>query len=181
MVGRYKDWTQDNRLEGGGVATVDIQFLIDRLDGMMQQSRRSFIGGKVQVDENEMQQIIDQMRASVPNEIKQARRVLQERENIIKSAQDEAEQIVTFAKQQAEYLTSEHGLLQEAKMRSEMVLREASDQKEMVLTDARRFALDAIISVDGVLEALDHAVVTNQRNVRRVLESLQEQPMPVAP
>jgi len=66
-------------------------------------------------------------------------------------------------------------------MRSEMVLREASDQKEMVLTDARRFALDAIISVDGVLEALDHAVVTNQRNVRRVLESLQEQPAPLAP
>ena len=86
---------------GAAMATVDIQFLSDRLDGMMQQSRRSFIGGKVQVDEGEMQQIIDQMRASIPNEIKQARRVLQERENIIKSAQDEADQIVTFARQQA--------------------------------------------------------------------------------
>ena len=160
------------------MATVDIQFLIDRLDGMMQQSRRSFIGGKVQVDEGEMQQIIDQMRASIPNEIKQARRVLQERENIIKSAQDEAEQIVTFARQQAEYLTSEHGLLQEAKVRSEGVIREANDQKEMVINEARHFALEAIISVDSVLETLDSAVVSNKRNVRRVLDSLQEQPMP---
>jgi cell division septum initiation protein DivIVA len=163
------------------MATVDIQFLIDRLDGMMQQSRRSFIGGKVQVDENEMQQIVDQMRASIPNEIKQARRVLQERENIIKSAQDEAEQIVTFARQQAEYLTSEHGLLQEAKVRSEGVIREANDQKEMVINEARHFALEAIISVDSVLESLDNAVVSNKRNVRRVLESLQDQPMPVGP
>lgn len=163
------------------MATVDIQFLIDRLDGVMQQSRRSFIGGKVQVDEGEMQQIIDQMRASIPNEIKQARRVLQERENIIKSAQDEAEQIVTLARQQAEYLTSEHGLLQEAKVRSEMVIREANDQKEMVINDARRFAMEAIISVDNVLEALDNTVVSNKRSVRRVLESLQDQPMPVAP
>jgi len=163
------------------VATVDIQFLIDRLDSMMQQSRRSFIGGKVQVEEGEMQQIIDQMRASIPNEIKQARRVLQERENIIKSAQDEAEQIVTFARQQAEYLTSEHGLLQEAKMRSEGVIREANDQKEMVINQARSFALEAIISVDNVLETLDNTVVSNKRNVRRVLESLQDQPMPVAP
>ena len=159
--------------------TVDIQFLIDRLDGMMQQSRRGFFGGKVQVDESEIQQIIDQLRASVPNEIKQARRVLQERENIIKSAQDEAEQIVTFAKQQAEYLTSEHGLLQEAKMRSEGVIRDANDQRDMVINDARRYALDAIISVDSALESLDNAVVSNQRNVRRVLESLQDQPMPV--
>lgn len=163
------------------MATVDIQFLIDRLDGMMQQSRRSFIGGKVQVDENEMQQIVDQMRASIPNEIKQARRVLQERENIIKSAQDEAEQIVTFARQQAEYLTSEHGLLQEAKVRSEGVIREANDQKEMVINEARHFALEAIISVDSVLESLDNAVVSNKRNVRRVLESLQDQPMSVGP
>lgn len=163
------------------MATVDIQFLIDRLDGMMQQSRRSFIGGKVQVEEGEMQQIIDQMRASIPNEIKQARRVLQERENIIKSAQDEAEQIVTFARQQAEYLTSEHGLLQEAKVRSEGVIREANDQREMVINEARRFALEAIISVDSVLETLDNVVVSNKRNVRRVLESLQDQPMPVAP
>ena len=144
----------------------------------MQQSRRSFIGGKVQVDEGEMQQIIDQMRASIPNEIKQARRVLQERENIIKSAQDEAEQIVTFARQQAEYLTSEHGLLQEAKVRSEGVIREANDQKEMVINEARHFALEAIISVDSVLETLDSAVVSNKRNVRRVLDSLQDQPMP---
>ena len=163
------------------MATVDIQFLIDRLDGMMQQSRRSFIGGKVQVDEGEMQQIIDQMRASVPNEIKQARRVLQERENIIKSAQDEAERIVTLARQQAEYLTSEHGVLQEAKMRSEMVLQEASEQKETAISDARRFALEAMISVDSVLEALGGAVSANQRSVRRVLDSLQEQPMSVAP
>jgi cell division septum initiation protein DivIVA len=163
------------------MATVDIQFLIDRLDGMMQQSRRSFIGGKVQVDEGEMQQIIDQMRASIPNEIKQARRVMQERENIIKSAQDEAEQIVTFARQQAEYLTSEHGLLQEAKMRSEGVIREANDQKEMVINEARHFALEAIISVDSVLETLDNAVVSNKRNVRRVLDSLQDQPMPISP
>ncbi len=60
-------------------------------------------------------------------------------------------------------------------------MREANDQREMVITEARRFALDAIISVDGALEALDHAVVTNQRNVRRVLESLQDQPMPATP
>src|SRR6476646_309195 len=115
---------------------------------MMQQSKRSFIGGKVQVDESEMQQIIDQMRASIPNEIKQARRVLQERENIIKNAQDEAEQIVTFARQQAEFLTSEHGLLQEAKMRSDVMLREATEQRDAAIDEARRYALDAIISVD---------------------------------
>lgn len=155
-------------------ATVDIQFLIDRLDGLMQQGRRGFFGGRVQVDEAEIQQIVDQMRASVPNEIKQARRILQERENIIKTAQDEAESIVTLAKQNAEYLTSEHGLLQEAKSRAEETLRSAREEREMVLNDARRYALEAIIGVDGILEQLDATVGSNRTRVRRVLESLQD-------
>jgi len=158
------------------VATVDMQFLIDRLDGIMQQSRRAFFGGRVQVDEAEIQQIIDQMKAAFPQEIKQARRVLQERENILKSAQDEAEQIVKLARKQAEYLTSEHGLMQEAQQRSEQLLRDAEQERDTVMDDIRRFAYDAISGVDSALEALDAAVSANRSRVRRVLESLQKPP-----
>lgn len=166
------------RRGGGGavVATVDMQFLIDRLDGIMQQSRRAFFGGRVQVDEAEIQQIIDQMKAAFPQEVKLARRVYQERENIIKSAQDEAEQIVMLAKQQAEYLTSEHGLVQEARQRSEHMMREAEQERDTMLDDIRRFAFDAISGVDSALESLDSAVSANRTRVRRVLESLQGPP-----
>jgi len=158
------------------VATVDMQFLIDRLDGIMQQSRRAFFGGRVQVDEAEIQQIIDQMKAAFPQEVKQARRVLQERENILKNAQDEAEQIVILARKQAEYLTSEHGLMQEAQQRSDQMLHEAEQERDTVMDDIRRFAYDAISGVDSALESLDTAVSANRTRVHRVLESLQKPP-----
>ncbi len=158
--------------------TVDIQYLIDRLAGMVQESKRGFFGGRVQVDEAELQQIVDQMRASVPNEIKQARRVMQERANIIKSAQDQAEEIVTLARKQAEYLTSEHGLLQEAKHRTEAMLHNANEERDVVLNGARQFALEAVIGVDSLLEQLDDTVSENRGRVRRVLDSLQDAPPP---
>lgn len=156
------------------MATVDMQFLIDRLDGIMQQSRRAFFGGRVQVDEAEIQQIIDEMKVAFPQEVKQARRVLQEREHIIKSAQDEAEQIVMLARQQAEYLTSEHGLMQEARQRSERMLRDAQGERDTMMEDIRQFAFGAVSGVYNALEALEDAVAANRPRVRKVFESLQE-------
>lgn len=156
------------------MATADMQFLIDRLDGILQQSRRAFFGGRVQMDEAEIQQIVDQMRVAFPQEVKQARRVLQERENIIKNAQDEAEGVMALAKQQAEHLLSEHGVVIEAKQRSEQLLREAEEERDSVEEGARRFALDAITEVHNALEALDAAVGANRSRVRRVVEQLQD-------
>lgn len=155
-------------------ATADMQFLIDRLDGMLQQSRRAFFGGRIQVDEAEFAQIIDQMRAAFPQEVKQARRVLQERENIIKSAQDDAEGIVVLARKSAEHMVSEHGVVQEAKHRSEQLLRDAEEERESVVDGARRFALDAITEVQGALDSLDTAVSSNRTRVRRVMDRLQD-------
>lgn len=171
------------RSEYGGVGVVqqvDIGFLIDRLDGLLQQSKRGFFGGRAQIDELELQQIINQMRDSFPNEVTQARRVLQERENILKSAQDEAEGIITLARNRAEAMLDDHGLLQEAKVRSEHLLMEANAQREAVIEDARRYALDAIESVDGALEALDMALASNKTRVRRVVETLRRQGPPPA-
>ena len=156
------------------MATVDMQFLIDRLDGIMQQSRRAFFGGRVQVDEAEIQQIIDEMKVAFPQEVKQARRVLQEREHIIKSAQDEAEQIVMLARQQAEYLTSEHGLMQEARQRSERMLRDAQGERDTMMEDIRQFAFRSVSDVYNALEALEDAIAANRPRVRKVFESLQE-------
>ena len=156
------------------MATVDMQFLIDRLDGIMQQSRRAFFGGRVQVDEAEIQQIIDEMKVAFPQEVKRANRVLQEREHIIKSAQDEAEQIVMLARQQAEYLTSEHGLMQEARQRSERMLRDAQGERDTMREDIRQFAFGAVSDVYNALEALEDAVAANRPRVRKVFESLQE-------
>ena len=75
--------------QGGGYV-MDMAFLIDRLEALVSTSRRVPFG-RVLLDEQEILEIIDQMRLSLPNEINQARRVLQERDQIIGQAQSEAE------------------------------------------------------------------------------------------
>ena len=60
---------------------MDIQHLLDRLEALLSDSRR--IGGKLIVDAQRSWDLIDQMRISVPEEVRQAQRVNQERDRII--------------------------------------------------------------------------------------------------
>ena len=155
------------------MATADMQFLIDRLDTILQQGRRNFFGGRIQIDEGELQQIVDGLRTAYPQEVTLARRVLQDREHIIKNAQDEAEGIVGEAKRQGDFMVSDTGVMSEAMQRSEKMVREAEEERDKVVEGASLYALEIMNEVQGTLDALDSAVSNNQNRVRRVIEQLQ--------
>ncbi|MBO0778136.1 MAG: hypothetical protein J2P37_04840, partial [Ktedonobacteraceae bacterium] len=61
---------------------MDILYLIDRLDNLIASSRRMPLLNQIIVKESDILSVIDQMRTSIPEEIKQARRVIQEKERI---------------------------------------------------------------------------------------------------
>ena len=66
------------------------------------------------VNEREILSIIDQMRISIPEDIREARRVLREREQIPQAAQTEADQIVATARQQAEAMIGDEEIVRQA-------------------------------------------------------------------
>ena len=91
---------------------MDIQHLLDRLETLLSDSRR--IGGKLIVDAQRSWDLIDQMRISIPEEVKQAQRVNQERDRVIAQAKEEAGRIIELARQEAFKLTEEHSIALQA-------------------------------------------------------------------
>jgi type II secretory pathway predicted ATPase ExeA len=85
---------------------MDILHLIDQLEQLVLRSRLLPFLRWVVVEERQLLDLIDQMRVAVPQELKQARRIAQERERIIAQAKEEAERIVILA-QEAERLKAD--------------------------------------------------------------------------
>ena len=52
---------------------MDVLVLIDKLDDLIHNARNVPITGEVRVDREEIYDLLDQMRATIPEEIKQAR------------------------------------------------------------------------------------------------------------
>ncbi|HEU5424675.1 MAG TPA: ATPase [Nitrolancea sp.] len=154
----------DSRSSAQPTQVNDILHLIDRLEEVAASATRVPFGGRIVVDEGELLDIIDQLRLSIPQEIKQARSVVRERHQIIAEAQTEAERILSIAKERAEYLMSEQGLVNEARARGEEILRDARDKEKRSMGQVDLYALQILSQMEQVLE----------RNLEQVSQSLEE-------
>jgi vacuolar-type H+-ATPase subunit H len=140
------------RHDGSSAQSTDILQLIDRLEEIVAHGSRVPWGGKILIDEDELLTIVDQLRMSMPQEIKQARRIVQDRQKIITDAQAEADKILSVAKERAEYLMNEQGLINESKARSEEILRQAKEHSRQSMSEVDNYALQMLTQLERVLE-----------------------------
>ena len=139
---------------------IEIQHIVDRLESLLNESWLIPLTSNRIINEEEYLDIIDQMRITIPAEIKQAKRIQQERERIIAQAQEEAERIVAQAREQAASITHEHEVLKTAETKAEALLKQAQQQAE----DVKAGADDYVVEVLSELEEQLMAFLTTVRN-----------------
>jgi cell division septum initiation protein DivIVA len=139
---------------------MDILHLVDRLEELVNESRPIPLTHTVLVDEDRILEIIDQMRISIPEEVKKSQQVLAQRDRVLAQAQEEANRTVGLAKQKSDELIQRDAIVQAAQSRSEQILAQARADGETV----RREADDYVIEALGALEAELNRLTAQARN-----------------
>ncbi len=137
---------------------MDIMYLVDRLEALVNGSRRVPLSSRIMLEEEDLLAIVEQMRQTIPNEIKQARRVLQDREQIIKQAQSEAEKIVTMARERAEYMINQDNVYYLAKERGEQMLSDAQRDALATHQEVKEYAQAVLGNLADQLQSQLHQV-----------------------
>jgi hypothetical protein len=104
---------------------IDILYLVDRLENLITSSRRMPLVNQIMVKEADILSIIDQMRISIPDEFKQARAILHDKERILFQAQADASKLMARAQEEAEVAVHREGLLHLADEKAEQIKVEA--------------------------------------------------------
>jgi vacuolar-type H+-ATPase subunit H len=159
--------------------TVDILYLVDRLEELVGIGKRVPFSGRVMVEEEQFLALVDQLRIAVPNEIKQAQRVIKERERIISESQEEAAKILETARKRAEYFVSEQGILNEARQQSEELLRQVEERRNRSKSEIDDFALQQFNKLEEAmregLEIIDNAVRETVATLERAKDAIAEE------
>jgi vacuolar-type H+-ATPase subunit H len=137
---------------------MDIFALIERLEALVNTGQRVPFVNKIMLDEQECLDVIAQMRMSVPDEVRQARRMLQERSRIPEQARLEAERIVAIAHEQAEEILSEHGLVRAAEDNAREIVEEAEGQSSEIQRESDAYAVRSLTDLRTRLEQLHERV-----------------------
>ena len=79
---------------------MDVLVLIDKLDDLVHNAKAVPLTDTVRVDKEEIYDILDQMRATIPEEIKQARWIVKERQEMLAEAKRECDRLIGEAREQ---------------------------------------------------------------------------------
>lgn len=154
---------------------MDILHLIDRLEELFNESRAVPLTRNVMVDEDKMLDIIDQMRISIPEEVKKAEQILLQKERFLAQAQEEANRTVEIARQKAEELVQRDAIVADAQRRAEQILSQARAEAEAIRRDADEYVLETLRRLQDELER----TLTQVRNGIRTLEEDKARRAPV--
>jgi cell division septum initiation protein DivIVA len=137
---------------------VDVLVLIDKLDDLIHNAKPVPLTDQVRVDKEEIYDLLDQMRATIPEEIKQARWIVKERQEMLAEAKREAERIVKEAHDEQHRLVSEQEVVKQAENHAEDIIEEARAREREIRLGAEDYADDILNTLEVNLEKFLAAV-----------------------
>ncbi len=112
---------------------MSVEAILDTIDDMLERAWGvPFSGGKCVVNSEKIRDLIDEIRLNLPTEIKQAKAIAADRNEIISAARKEADGIVKRAEEKAKALIAEEEIYRQAKEKAEEMQNAAQiKSKEM--------------------------------------------------
>ena len=145
----------DNNQEQFGLATI-----LKDLEEAVASASRMPLSSKVLVDGDTILTCVDRIYAALPEELKQAQKVLEHSDKLLESVEGQSKPIIMEAREQAEQLTQETE-----------IYRAAAEQAQELLNKAESASIqlrhESILYCDDVLHQLEE-------NIEKMLDSIRK-------
>ena len=136
---------------------------------------------KIIVNKEELEELIAELRAKTPEEVKRYQKIISNKEAILADAQAKADQIIAQAQVQTNELVSEHQIMQQAYAQANEVVMIATKQAQEILDNATNEANSLRVSAMGyaddqlheIEEVLSNSIETSQARYDSLISSLQ--------
>jgi bifunctional DNA-binding transcriptional regulator/antitoxin component of YhaV-PrlF toxin-antitoxin module len=122
---------------------------VERLESLVASGKKLPLTNNVVVDQAAVLELIDQLRVSVPDEVRQARRITEEAGRITDRAGEDAEAIIARAQEQAAMMIEERELVKMAQQRAGEILESANREAVEVRRGADEYAAGVLIRLEG--------------------------------
>lgn len=149
---------------------MDILHLVDRLEELYEEGREIWFTHNLIIDGDRMVDLIDQMRVSIPEEIKKAQQILAQRDRILAQAQEEANRTLSLAREKSDQLLDRDPIVQAAQARADQIIAQSRLETENTRHEADEYVLETLSRLEMEMERL----LNQARNGIRTLQAEQQ-------
>ena len=155
----------------------DINRLIDMMYERIEDAKSPALKPNLSmVDRDEMLDLLDELRAAVPAEVKRAQELLAARDKFIEDTKREADRVMRQAELEAKAKISESEVMYAAKEKARQIVARAEERSRQLYQVANEYAEDALSRTEEAVQAaLDEVKQSRVRFRSASKEKMQEQ------
>lgn len=131
---------------------MEILSVLEALEDLVEKSLSVPFSGKCLVDKEEILEIIKEVRLKLPDDIKQAKWVKEERQRILMEAQKEANTILKDAESKLASLIDEHEITKKAYEQANEIIGNAQKNAREIRLGTREYADSVLNKVEEILK-----------------------------
>ncbi|NLM40062.1 MAG: ATPase [Firmicutes bacterium] len=131
---------------------INLVVLLEQLEELVEKAPELPLTGRVLIDADQLLDLIDQIRTSVPEEVRRAEAVSVEKDRVIAEGQQKAERIVAQAEEYAAKLIRESEIHRQAEQEARRIVEEASQRAKEITRGADEYADQVLRNLQEALE-----------------------------
>ena len=147
---------------------MNVNELLDTIEDTLEESTSMPLsGGKRLVDVEKVRDYLDDIRANLPGELRQAQQIVNDRARIVDTANAQAQAIVKKAEERARILVSDAEIVKAAQQRAAEITAAAQSESRTLRQTVTDYC-------DNMLKTTEEAMVENAAQVKNVRANLRQ-------
>ena len=145
--------------------------IIDRIEELLDGSRRIPFSANLVINGDELYDLIEELRSVMPEEFKQSRWIVKERENMIEEAKKQADKIIKNSQEKADELIGETEIMKRATRKSEEMMSAIEARSRTIRLEAEDYADEKLANLEAVLHKLLNSIEKGREQFKNTLSS----------
>lgn len=146
---------------------MELLDLLEQLEDIIESGMNiPLSGGKCLLDRDSLLDLVQEIRLKLPDDIKTAKRIAEEKQRIMTEAQQEAENIIRNAESRIAALVDENEITKKAYEQSEIIISNAKKNAREIRLGTREYADGILNKVEEILEDTLDVIKVNRQELK---------------
>jgi F0F1-type ATP synthase membrane subunit b/b' len=150
---------------------MDIAGRLEQLEDILREAKSMPLSSSVLINKDEVMELVRQMQEDLPGEIKQARWIVKDREDLLAKARAEGDKLIEHAREEQLRMARKEEIVVRAREEAERLITEADDQTGAMRSEAEDY-VDAKLAQFEI--ALRKILEDSQAATKRLARTLDQ-------
>ena len=145
---------------------MEIFTLLENLEEIIENSKKMPFTNKIMLEQDEILDIIKDIRLKLPEDLKQAKWVREERDRILEEAKKEADDVVKEAENRIISMIDEHEITKKAYEQKNQIMEAANENSRQITQGAKEYADNILADLETRIEKVLKEISQDRKELK---------------